>query len=130
MLWWLRYILLAMVVDASVFLVCILDKVLQVVYGGDDPTKRQSLQLLGLNDTESLSTVVPGDFNGDLVTDFLLVYKKSTRGQYKSDLCVGSKSTITHYTCMSVSDSKGQPMILEYVVYSSVCTQHFYPSIA
>lgn len=70
-------------------------------------------ELLRLNDTSSLSSVVPADFDGDLRTDLLLIYKHSAT-HYNSRLCFGAKSTIHYEKCVDVTPvGTDEPLILE-----------------
>ncbi|XP_067938795.1 T-cell immunomodulatory protein-like [Watersipora subatra] len=99
----------------DLLMVSIADQALQVFYGGDEKTGTPILQLLSVNRTANLQTVVPGDFNGDLATDFLLVYEQPQDDLYSIELCIGSPSTLVHYNCQNaVNESIGEPFILDY----------------
>ena len=88
-------------------------------FGGDEESTKKGLQILSIDNVRQLATVVPGDFNADLITDLLLIYNKHDK-LYHIELCLGSASTLTHYTCQNVTDSSlGEPMIFEYVIHTN-----------
>ena len=85
-----------------------------VLYGSDEISSLSRQELLHLNYTSSLTSVVPADFDGDLRTDLLLVYKLTNSDEFICELCFGAKSTIHYEKCISVEhDSTDEPVILE-----------------
>lgn len=87
--------------------------VLEALVSGDDSTISSSSQLLRLNSTLYLATVVPADFDGDLITDFLLIYKQPANDEHLLQLCFGSTGD-GYGECIDVRPaSVGEPMILE-----------------
>lgn len=84
-----------------------------MLYSGEENSLPDTSNLLATNDTFPLVTLVPADFDGDLVTDFLLIYKVDN--QYQLQICYGSKQS-TYDMCGSLQwQSKGEPMIFELV---------------
>lgn len=58
--------------------------------------------------------MVPADFDGDLVTDFLLVYSSSESLERRYEVCYGSPGT-KHYTCLKIDGetTADDPTVIE-----------------
>jgi len=90
-----------------------IDGVLRSLFIGEEGDTTVVSQLLKLNDSHSLSAVVPADFDGDLFTDFLFIYATGNEDLHRLKLCYGTASN--HYDpCNEIGEmSEGEPMILE-----------------
>lgn len=95
-------------------IVIISDNRLKVVYGVDDESDvADSSYLIDVNSTHNVLSVIPGDFNGDLTPDFLLVYSLQDAALRRFEVCYGT-SLPKRYSCVDLAEtSHDDPTVIE-----------------